>query len=88
MHPSLIAFLTSVCTIVIALFAKSFIERRFHLFKLNAEYAYDQRKQIKNIIAKNKMQLLNACELLDYRLWNFTIHYKDKWHDNNMGGKC
>jgi hypothetical protein len=81
----LIAFGTAMITIFAAPKVKSYFEKRFYLFKLETEYNYEQRKKLKGILSKSKIQLLNACESLNDRLWNFTTHYKDNWH--NVQGK-
>lgn len=77
---AIIAAITSVITLVLSLVFKSLFEKYFYEFKLGMEYKYEQRKKIKSILSKNKIQLLNSCESLNHRLWNFTAHYQDKWH--------
>lgn len=77
---AIIAASTSVVTTVLSLLVKSFMERRFHVFKLQAEHRYEQRKEIKRILSRNKIRFLNACESLNNRLWNFTSNYRHDWH--------
>ncbi|WP_371380437.1 hypothetical protein [Sporomusa aerivorans] len=71
-------------TLIIALFTpklKELFDRQFQLFKLQSEHEYEQRKEVKKILSKNKIQLLNACEELNHRLWNFYgENYLKKWH--------
>lgn len=75
------AIIASISAIVTTLIIKPFIDRKFHVFKLNQEYKSEQRKQIKNTLAKNKVHLLKCAEELNYRLWNFTINHKEGWLD-------
>jgi len=77
---ALIAAITSVTTLLLSSLIKSIYERRFHVFKLEAEHRYEQRKKIKEILSKNKIRLLNSCESLNHRLWNFSNNYKEKWY--------
>lgn len=77
---AIVAAITSAITLALSLLFKSLWEKHFHTFKLEEEYKYEQRKALKAILSKNKIQLLNSCESLSFRLWNFAIHYKDKWH--------
>ena len=82
---AIIAAITSIVILVVSFIFKSLYQRHFHTFKLEQEYRYEQRKKLKEILSRNKIQLLNSCESLDFRLWNFTTHYKDNWHE--VGGK-
>lgn len=79
-----ISIFTTLITLLIALFApklKEIFDRRFQLFKLQSEHEYEQRREVKKILSKNKIQLLNACEELNHRLWNFYgENYLKKWH--------
>jgi len=78
---AVVAAVTSVITLILSFLFKSFWERHFYVFKLDTEYKYEQRKKLKDILAKNKMQLLNTCESLNHRLWNFATNYKYQWHN-------
>jgi hypothetical protein len=75
---AIVAAITSVVTVVLGFLLR---DRYFLTFKLEQEHKYEQRKALKQILSKNKIQLLNCCESLNFRLWNFSTHYKDKWHD-------
>ncbi|QZT36685.1 hypothetical protein K5X82_15760 [Halosquirtibacter xylanolyticus] len=58
---------------------------RFSLnHKLKKEFYFEQKKQIKQEIAKTKTPLLNSCEELNYRLWNFNINIGKNWHKTPM----
>lgn len=74
---------TTLVTLLIASFnprLKDYFDRRFQLFRLKSEHEYEQRREVKRILSKNKIQLLNACEELNCRLWNFTEIYSNRWH--------
>jgi hypothetical protein len=77
---AIVAAATSVATLLVSSLFKAFYEKHFHLFKLEAEHRYEQRKKIKEILSKNKIQLLNCAESLNHRLWNFSENYKENWH--------
>jgi len=76
----LISGIVSLITSVIMFYLKYFGEHNFHLFKLESDHKYNEQKKIKEILAKNKIQLLNACESLNHRLWNYAENYTKNWH--------
>jgi hypothetical protein len=84
---AIVAAITSIATLLISSLFKAFYEKHFHLFKLEAEHRYEQRKKIKEILSKNKIQLLNCAESLNHRLWNFSENYKENWHKLDGGFK-
>lgn len=67
---ALVAAITSLVTILLTLCTKNAIEKKLLIYRLNAEYKFEQRKQIKNVLGKYKGRLLVACENLNYRLKN------------------
>jgi hypothetical protein len=77
---AIIAAATSIITLILSAIGKSLFERHFHIFKLEADHRYEQRKRIKKILSRNKIQLLNSCESLTHRLWNFAENYREHWH--------
>ena len=46
-----------------------------HLFRLRIEHKYEQRKEIKAVISKYKMQLIDSAESLNRRFENMHDHY-------------
>ena len=79
--PKVIAAIIAALTSVITLFIlKPFVEKRMLKFKLNEEHKYEQRKQIKEVLAKNKTQLIGSAEQLNHRLWNFRRNHSENWH--------
>lgn len=77
---ALVSAIVSVIVVILSYLLKSFFDRYFHLFKLESEHKYEQRKQIKSILSKNKIHLINACETLNHRLWNFSNNFSENWH--------
>jgi len=78
---AIVAAITSLATLLLTLLTKNFIEKRLLIFKLDTEHKFDQRKKIKTVLAANKSHLLNACENLNHRLWNFGKPDHFKWLD-------
>ena len=76
----LISSVVSIVTVLLSFFFKALFEKHFFIFKLDAEHHYEQKKRVKEIIAKHKTQLLNSAETLNHRLWNFADNYKYNWH--------
>lgn len=77
---ALISAAVSIVTVLLSFLLKAWFERHFVIFKLEAEHQYEQKKQIKGVIAKNKTSLLDAAESLNHRLWNFSANYSRDWH--------
>ena len=76
---AIIAALTALLTTVLSFLTKSWIEKRIHLNKLESEYRYEQQKNLKALLSKNKMRLLNAGESLNHRLWNHIENHSENW---------
>ena len=77
---AIIAAIVSILTLIISLGTKNFMEKRIHSFKLNIEHEFEQRKKIKSILSENKIRLINACESMNHRFYNFSINHKENWH--------
>lgn len=76
---ALIAGAVSVGLWLLSFLFEPFKERITSYFKLNVEHRYNEKKKIKEIISKNKMQILYAAEELNYRIWNLYHNYKKCW---------
>ena len=76
---AIIAATTALMTTILSFITKSWIEKRVLINKLESEYKYDQQKDLKALLAKNKMRLLNSAEALNHRLWNFMENYSEPW---------
>lgn len=62
---------------------KRYNEKRLHIEKLTDEHQYEEQRKIKESISKNKVQLLNAAESLNHRIWNLTINWEKEWHSSD-----
>jgi|SRR6185436_16214136 len=76
---AIVAAITSLVTLLLTLLTKNFVEKRLLLFKLNTEHKFEQRKNIKAVLAANKSHLLKACENLNHRLFNFSNPDTFRW---------
>ena len=70
----------SLVTFILSSLFKPWFEKHFVIFKLEAEHQYEQKKEIKKVIARNKAHLLDAAESLNHRLWNLANNYAEGWH--------
>jgi len=77
----IISSITSVLVFIIGWVFKVLYERNSLKFKLKKEYEFEQKKRLKEEIAKNKIHLLNAVEEFNHRLWNFTQNVDKNWHN-------
>lgn len=77
--PAVISAVTTVIVFFLTLFTKRYIDTSVLSSKLQTEHTFEQRKKIKEVLAKHKVQLLTACEDLNHRLWNFASTHEKKW---------
>lgn len=47
--------------------------------KLKAEYEYEQRKKLRNLIGEFHGRMINATNSLNYRLWNNYKNHQENW---------
>lgn len=71
----------SVITFILTNYFKNYFENKLLKRNLETEHKFDQQKKIKEVLAKNKVHLLAACEELNHRMWNFANNYKFGWLD-------
>ncbi|RLJ69575.1 hypothetical protein [Pedobacter alluvionis] len=76
---ALLSVVVSVITFLITNYLKNIFENKLLQRKLEIEHKFDQQKKIKEVLAKNKVHLLTACEDLNHRMWNFANCYKEGW---------
>ena len=76
----IISSITSILVFIFGWIFKVLFERNSLKFKLKKEYEFEQKKRLKEEIAKNKIHLLNAVEEFNHRLWNFTQNVDKNWH--------
>lgn len=62
---------------------KSNIESNSYVERLDQTHFHEQRKNIKESISKNKVNIINAADELNHRLWNFSENYSNNWHKKN-----
>ncbi|MGF1732147.1 hypothetical protein [Photobacterium kasasachensis] len=62
---------------------KAKIEANSHVEKLNKTHEHEQRKKIKEVISKNKINIIDSAEALNHRMWNFNENYSEGWHVKN-----
>lgn len=62
---------------------KAKIESTSHVEKLDRTHEHEQRKKIKEVISKNKVNIIDAAESLNHRMWNFGDNYSKGWHIKN-----
>lgn len=79
--PAIISAVTTVVVFFLTLFTKRYVDTRILSSKLETEHRFDQRKKIKEVLAKYKVHLLTTCEDLNHRLWNLANNYSKEWID-------
>lgn len=77
--PVLVSAITTVVVFLLTLLTKNYLETKILRSKLNTEHRFDQRKKIKEVLAKYKVHLLTACEDFNHRMWNFANKHQEKW---------
>jgi hypothetical protein len=78
---ALISAGVSVLTFLITNWLKNYFENKLLQRNLETEHTFDQRKKIKEVLAKYKVHLLTACEDLNHRCWNFANTHHENWID-------
>lgn len=79
--PVIISAITTVVVFFLTLLTKNYIDTKILRSKLDIEHKFDQRKKIKEVLAKNKIHLLTACEDFNHRMWNFSNKHNECWLD-------
>ncbi len=77
----IISSITSLTVFLLGWFFKFIYERISLSHKLNKEFQFEQKKKLKEEIAKNKTHLLNSVEALNHRMWNFSQNVGENWHN-------
>lgn len=62
---------------------KYWLQKRALRNKLAAEYEYEQRKNLRELIGKYQGRMLEAAEALNHRLWNFYDNENKGWLNAN-----
>ena len=79
LQSALVAAVVSIVVTLVTLAFRRLYEPWFHAFKLKKEHEYEQRKKIKEAVASNKIQLVNAAANLSSRIMNRHVHVKEDW---------
>lgn len=74
-----ISAITTIIVFFLTLLTKRWSETKVLSSKLETEHKFEQRKKIKNVLAKNKVHLISACEDLNHRYWNFANNHQEQW---------
>lgn len=77
--PVIISAVTTVVVFFLTLLTKNYIDTKILRSKLDAEHKFDQRKKIKEVLARHKVHLLTACEDFNHRMWNFANKHQEEW---------
>jgi hypothetical protein len=77
---AIIAGLFSTMAFLLGWFFKVIYDRYSLNFRLNKEFTFEQKKSVKQQIAKTKTPILNAAEEFNSRLWNFIDNIDQNWH--------
>lgn len=79
----LTALISSAVTIglfILGWFVKFFYEKFSLNYKMKKEYEFEQKKKLKEEIAKTKIPLINSVEELNHRMFNFNKNIDKNWH--------
>lgn len=81
LEPSNLALSTiiSLVILVIGWLLKTWHVKESLAHKLHTEHEFEQKKRVKDETAKTKTPMLQACEFLNYRLWNLDSHLDKNW---------
>jgi len=80
------ALVTSALTIAHSLFGaplKYWLEKKALRNKLATEYEYEQRKSLRDLIAKYQGRMVETAEVLNHRVWNLYQNDSKGWLDAN-----
>ena len=76
----IISSITSLIVFLLGWFFKVLYDRFSLAYKMKQEFEFEQRKKLKEEIAKNKTHFLNSIESLNHRMWNFSQNVDKNWH--------
>ncbi|MFD0862550.1 hypothetical protein ACFQ1M_10060 [Sungkyunkwania multivorans] len=76
----IISSITSLTVFMLGWFFKVVYDRFSLTHKMKKEFEFEQRKKLKEEIAKNKTHFLNSIESLNHRMWNFSQNVDKNWH--------
>lgn len=77
---AIISAVTAIIVMVMGWMFKVFYDRYSLSHRLKKEYSFEQKKKLKDEIAKTKISVLNAAEEFNYRMWNFNQNINKEYH--------
>lgn len=84
MQAAVIAAVVGSISSLVGVWAKHRFEGRSLVHRLEAEFEYAQRQQLRDAIAADHGRVLERAERLDHRLWNLQENVGEGWL--NVGG--
>jgi hypothetical protein len=76
---ALISAIVSILTFLITNWLKNYYANKLVQRNLETEHQFEQQKKIKEVLAKHKVHLINSCEELNHRMWNFANKHQENW---------
>lgn len=77
---ALISGAVAIFLFTLGWFIKVIYEKFSLNYKMKIEFEFEQKKKLKEEIAKNKIPLVNSIEELNHRMFNFNKNIEKKWH--------
>lgn len=81
LQSALISAIVALLTFTIGGICKFLYEKYSFAYKMQKEFYFKQRIEIKNKLALTKTPLIKSAEELNYRLWNLSNHIEKSWHN-------
>lgn len=81
LQTTIISGLTSIIVLFLTWIYSTLNERYNLNYKLKKEYEFEQKKKLKEEIAKNKIRLLNSIEEMSYRIYNLNLNLHRCWQN-------
>jgi len=81
LQTTIISGLTSIIILFLTWIYGTLNERYNLNYKLRKEYEFEQKKKLKEEIAKNKILLLNSIEEMSYRIYNLNLNLHRGWQN-------
>jgi hypothetical protein len=70
---------TAIVAAIVSAAVSYFFRTRETRHRLETEYEYEQRKKLRDLIARYHGRLLNAANSLNYRFWNLYANHEKGW---------
>ncbi len=70
---------TAIVAAIVSAGVSYFFKQRETRYTLEAEYEYEQRKKLRNLIAEFHGRMLSAANSLNYRMWNIYSNHSQEW---------